>query len=413
MQRRPLIAPIAILSTLFPLAACGGSSGGSLSVVRDTIDGVPVVTNLGPGVWADRPETAWTAGPASLRLGAIDGDGPDVFGDIAAVAVDGDRVYVADNQANEVRVFTRAGTFVRRFGRNGEGPGEFGAIDGLAVEADGTVAIRDPRIGRVSRFDPAGELVSTFRLERGFFVFSDGTSFWADRGGRLYDQVPVTLAIEGPEAAALIPYADGAARDTIRVLTYELPRVEGRRDGRLILSARAPMAGNPQVAVGPDGQIAGFAGQEYRIDRVDASGELTTAYRRDLRPPALEPGDADRAISALRERLDAFESGLDIGDVPLPDRLPAYVRLRIDSEGYFWAGRYRGEADPEDRSASLPTEYDVFDATGVLLGSVTVPSLLVMQIGPDFIAGIETDELGIEYAVLLPLERPGVSREPT
>jgi hypothetical protein len=242
-------------------------------------------------------------------------------------------------------------------------------------------------------------------------VFSDGTTFWAGRGGTLYDQVPVTLAIEGPEATALIRYADGAVQDTIRVLTYELPRVEGRRDGRLILSARAPMAGNPQVAVGPDGQIAGFVGQEYRIDRVDASGDVTSAYRRDLQPPALEPGDADRAIAALRERLDSFESGLDIGEVPLPDRFPAYVRLAIDAEGFFWAGRYRAEADPEDRSAALPVEYDVYNPEGELQGTVTVPPILITQIGPDFIAGVETDELGIEYAVLLPLERPVVSRE--
>jgi len=42
----------------------------------------------------------------------------------------------------------------------------------------------------------------------------------------------------------------------------------------------------------------------------------------------------------------------------------------------------------------------VFDGTGRLLGGVTVPPVLVYQIGPDYVAGVETDPLGVQYAVV-------------
>src|SRR5690606_37125397 len=67
----------------------------------------------------------------------------------------GDRIVVAD-ASNEVRVFDRAGSFVRSFGRTGEGPGEFTYLDALAFAPDGTLLARDSRLMRVTRFDTAG-----------------------------------------------------------------------------------------------------------------------------------------------------------------------------------------------------------------------------------------------------------------
>jgi hypothetical protein len=80
-------------------------------------------------------------------------------------------------------------------------------------------------------------------------------------------------------------------------------------------------------------------------------------------------------------------------------------RTCADADGYWWAGRYRGEADPEDPTAAIPTEYDIFDPQGTFLGTVAVPPIHIMSIGAGFIAGRETDDLGVEYAVLLRLDR--------
>ncbi len=60
-----------------------------------------------------------------LRLGRIEGSGPDVFADVHDLTVDPDgRIYVADVGWKEVRLFDRDGRFVRRLAPEGEGPGE-------------------------------------------------------------------------------------------------------------------------------------------------------------------------------------------------------------------------------------------------------------------------------------------------
>ena len=60
-----------------------------------------------------------------LRLGRVDGSGPDVFANIDDLAVDAHgRIYVADVGWREVRLFDRDGRFVRRLAPEGDGPGE-------------------------------------------------------------------------------------------------------------------------------------------------------------------------------------------------------------------------------------------------------------------------------------------------
>ena len=387
-------------------AACGdGASAPSSVVSRDTVDGVLVVTNDGPGAWADASTGPWTVGPATLRIGSIEGDGPDVFGAIAAVAVDGDRIYVADGVALEVRAFGLDGSFLLAFGASGEGPGEFGAIDGLAIEPDGSVAVRDPRLSRISRFARDGESLSTFRLERSFFVFSDGTTFWADRTGRLYDQIPLSLQIDEPSMIGLVTYTDGVARDTIEVLSYELTRVTATRDGRLVLSLLGPFVSNPRVAVGTGGTVAVAEGSAFRVEAIPPGGGIRMAFRRALEPDAVAASEEASAVAALRARVDELSPGATVDDVPVPGRKPAYARLFADSEGHWWAGRYRSETDPEDPTAAIPVAYDVYDADGLFMGTVSTPPIHIMAIGRDFLAGKETDDLGVEYAVLLSLDR--------
>ena len=53
-------------------------------------------------------------------------EGPDLFGAIYSFDVDAwGRIFVLDDQAQEVRIFDPDGTFVRTVGKKGEGPGEF------------------------------------------------------------------------------------------------------------------------------------------------------------------------------------------------------------------------------------------------------------------------------------------------
>lgn len=115
------------------------TAGGEVGVVIDTVGGVLRVTNPAPAEILELEPV--------LSLGAVGGLGeprPDEFASIRSVIADAEgRIYVADVQTNELKVFDRNGDFLRMLGRAGEGPGEFGQVYGLGWLGD-TLAVLDP-----------------------------------------------------------------------------------------------------------------------------------------------------------------------------------------------------------------------------------------------------------------------------
>lgn len=82
--------------------------------------------------------------------------GQDGFGiAVTDVAVDGDLVYAADTY--QVVVFTAEGEFVRQFGRPGTGPGEFNHITGIDVLRNGRIIVADSNNHRVQVLSALGE----------------------------------------------------------------------------------------------------------------------------------------------------------------------------------------------------------------------------------------------------------------
>jgi hypothetical protein len=91
------------------------------------------------------------------RVGALEGRVEDVFAEISAIAVDGlGRLYVADTQMQNVRVFDSLGVLVRSLGRAGRGPGEFYWPDGLTWQNDSTLWVFDLANKRYSVYDTTG-----------------------------------------------------------------------------------------------------------------------------------------------------------------------------------------------------------------------------------------------------------------
>jgi len=90
----------------------------------DTLpNGAERVQNPETGMW---PEGRGWRIAQEVRLGTALGDGPDVFGEVAAIGVSPTGlIHVIDGHSQEIRVFTPAGEHVRSFGRRGGGPGEF------------------------------------------------------------------------------------------------------------------------------------------------------------------------------------------------------------------------------------------------------------------------------------------------
>src|SRR5690606_30898672 len=158
-----LTAQIALLAGVLTLLACQASpppSGtGEWAGTVDTLaSGRLVVRNPDAPLW--RAGEAWEL-HERFRLGAMDGDGADVFGNIVDVELGPDgALYVLDAQASEVRAFGSDGAHLRTFGRSGRGPGEFNRAAGMAFDAHGTLWVMDWGNARYSGFDPStGALV--------------------------------------------------------------------------------------------------------------------------------------------------------------------------------------------------------------------------------------------------------------
>jgi len=86
----------------------------------DTLpSGTIVVTNPAQGVWDSA--SSWRVSE-DLRIGTLEGTGPDLFGQIDALEVDRDgRIWVLEGQAQELRVFGRDGRWLRTIGGRAAG----------------------------------------------------------------------------------------------------------------------------------------------------------------------------------------------------------------------------------------------------------------------------------------------------
>lgn len=100
-------------------------------------------------------------------------------------------------------------------------------------------------------------------------------------------------------------------------------------------------------------------------------------------------------VDAPRLVLGRIDGG---GDDVLPGHLPAFTHIFIDDLDHLWVGR------DGDRSRH-PATFDILDPDGWFLGRLELPRLRLMQIGPDFVAGVAANDLGVERAVILPLGR--------
>jgi len=91
----------------------------------------------------------------------------------------------------------------------------------------------------------------------------------------------------------------------------------------------------------------------------------------------------------------------EIDRTVFPDQLPAHgTGMRVDAEGNLWLEEYEVAGLPEDR-------WSVFDPDGRWLGVVQLPTDFTLnEVGADYLLGIETSELGVQYVRQYPLIKP-------
>jgi hypothetical protein len=392
--------------------ACAGDGGRASwdGEVRDSA-GLSIIENAGLGLWT--PETAWRIEPAFElrdRAGA-----EDDIGLISGFAVDGrGRIIVIDLQARNAIVFDSAGGFAHTVGRPGQGPGEFSRFLTTAMIGSGdSILIPDWAQARLSVFSPDGRFArqivtepepqpqSWVRLEdgylyRGITIGRDERNHWTT-----WD-------------ALLRANADFSTVDTLIVFDY--PRSDLGGPGRSLV----PLIVNvPMWTRLNDGRIA-WSSLDLREIRIHDSNGREQARLRHAAWTGRTVTDGDR--SALREKLrERFvllgvePTIIDNLELTFDEILPALTAVQAGPRGTIWVQRMGAveAVDPmvlntNDASNGLGgPDWDVFDAEGRFLGTLTLPAGVRIELITDrSIWGVRRDADGVQIVQRLDIVIP-------
>ena len=236
-------------------------------------------------------------------------------------------------------MFSRDGALVGRYGRHGEGPGEFRELDGLFRLPGDTLIALDLWGPRFTMFAPGGEAVSVFRLPAYRFMRPVGV---LDSVELVFNtRPPARRTRDGllPLGPFHVDVADSTGHRHLRLGPYpggmkyyvDMPGYHAGYDvpfSRHVLVA----ARGTQIAIARalDGLVTVFSA-DGTIMR-----EFVVAGGRE----ALTPAGIER-YRASHGSESRWSQGLDrmLGEVSLPDTLPAVDSMLLDRDGGVWIRR--------------------------------------------------------------------------
>ncbi len=414
----PRRVPALGVAYVLVLAACEEGPGELESqIVRDSV-GITLVDNP-EDVWAG-PET-WRLSPEPvLRIGAVDGEEPYLFGQIADIIVLSDgRIVVAEGADRTLRWFDDEGRFLFQRGGLGQGPGEISSFGGVTLAADDTIVVRDRGGGRVVSFGPDGSHLGTTTSDElrapslgKTYRLSDGSYLIAQPGAGP-DRTSPSLEpglIRIPVALLRVPAGDeGGTADTIGVFPGPEREVH-RREG--VPAVDTPYFQRTLSHTVTQDRIYVGTQEPFEINVFSAGGE----WLRSIRARNVDIELGEERLGAFRDwmlgRLDglppdrraalAREFEETLAQRHLPENVPAYSTFLPDRAGNLWVAEYRFELNlhPPDR-------WVVFDPEGRFVSTVTLPpDFTLLAVTEDRVYGRWTDEMDVQYVAAYAFEKP-------
>ncbi len=297
------------------------------------------------------------------------------------------RFWVFDWPTTSVFLFDRTGGLIRRVGRMGGGPGEFRSNNGMVPVGDSGVAIWDSQNARISFFDGAGNVTTSWLTPAGF---STNNGLLADRSGTLYLRRPVTPPREGEilgRMGLVRLTATGAFADSLIPLDLAVPRetyvaVHKAKDGNSQSSTGARYAPGYHWAWHPDRYFVVGHGGRFELT-LTRSGRKPLVIRREFPPvpvPAEERAEEQARITYNMRQTDPAWSW---NGPALPETKAGLLGITITRDGRIWtqvatpSARIPDDEIPTPRDPKAPvthyrtpTVYEVFEPTGRFLGRV-------------------------------------------
>lgn len=403
-RRILLVAWAVVVAIALAIGASGCASEAPASGWGGTVDtlssGQISVHNPVGSLWSAGDE--WVL-HEELRIGTLDGTGPDMFGQLTDFEVDRyGRFWLFEGQAQEIRVFDAEGQFIRTVGRQGEGPGEFSQVIGMAWGPDENLWIVDPANNRLSVVDTTGVFVESHPTIGGIVVMPWPGGF--DDDGQFYTY-GVDTAVEDDFALVMVRHGlDLQPIDSVAPPEYpgEEEYFELRNEDSWMMTG-VPFTPSIEWLLGRDGTYwAGVTGA-YRIFQLSWEGDTLRSIRREYEPLPVTSANLEEA----KERLDWFiEAGGKADWSRIPATKPAFEDFTVDDDGYLWVQMI---AEPAEEGRL----FDVFDPAGRYLGEVRAPFPVEFYPAPTFRDGymyaVTEDELEVPFVVRARIERPEAS----
>jgi len=397
-----LHSAVAVLLATYFVVACGGGESRWAGTITDSA-GVTIVSNTDIGVWA--PGEEWTF-ERVLGIGAVEGSPEDQFGQVFRIAVDSrGRILVLDGQAQHIQVYSPDGTYEQTVGARGGGPGELRAAMALLMGPGDALLVPDGRGLRFNRYAPDGSSLGSFRM-----ALEEGRpmAFKASTSGVVAEQIrPLSVMMPGEAAEdpldAIVQLAmDGTVVDTL----LEFPSGQFLSPQGVTLYAAEPV-----WDLTGDGQLVFGSPDAYRISFY-AGGQLQRIITKPFERRPVSDRDKDAIMGEMQRRWDEEGTSPEARErfrsrIHFADFFPAFHALAAGPQGTVWVGRVKPASELSAKELEyyhewLAHEWDVFDADGRFLGTVTMPDRFnPMVFRGDRIYGAWRDELDVGYVVVL------------
>lgn len=337
------------------------------------------------------------------------GDGPGALYDVRGVRrlPDG-RIAVANGGSAEVLIVDPSSGDVTKVGSGGAGPGSFMVLEEVAPWSGDSLITFDTRLRRLTAFHLDGSVGRTATMARDALpgVGPLSPAGWLDSGHLVLETSTLDayeiersdgLRVTRDHGYVLFVSREGTVIESIAKWAGDARafRVSEPSSGNLrIRSEPVPFLPRLEVSVFGD-RVAVGATRAYEFNVFDSGRRLQMVLRVPRTPVLVDDAIRQRWIgdrlagvedpALRRERRVALEN------LPLPDTLPYFDSIRLDSEGYLWVSESRVT------TTGRASEWVVYDPLGHTAGVATLPpEFTVFEIGPDYVLGISEDELGVE-----------------
>jgi len=286
------------------------------------------------------------------------------------------QIYVADFDANHIKVFGPDGKFRTTIGRAGQGPGDLYGPSIVEIAGE-RIVVWEAMNKRFSILDLKGKLIRTAKAVHG--AQGDLQALRALPDGRLIAFIERGLPdkFQGPlpeerNYAVLLLSADLEIEATI--YEQKLPNRKWTRhpENQGLIQIGFPYHPRVDADISPQGTVAIGLNRAYDIGLFDpAKGRIATVTR-PYTPIKLE--DRDKQDHFSQFRMVVFNDGQKsfVNKAPayivkatqFPDYLPPYRDLIFDGRGRLWVQVFTPE-----RATNV---FDIFDPSGKFLNRITV-----------------------------------------